>query len=101
MLEQGRWKWATVTAYYSMFHAAKALVIRGGYAERSHHCLGAAFRELFAGSAEGRKLADGLEVARVRREDADYRSDFSEASARDAAVLAERFLLFAERGPGE
>jgi uncharacterized protein (UPF0332 family) len=29
-------KWATVQAYYSMFHTAKALVLSKGYREKSH-----------------------------------------------------------------
>ena len=32
-------KWASVQAYYSMFHSAKALVLKKGYREKSHHCL--------------------------------------------------------------
>ena len=36
MLEQARWKRATITAYYVMFHSARALVLGRGYAEKSH-----------------------------------------------------------------
>lgn len=97
LLAGGGFKWATVTAYYAMFHAAKALVLRRGYVERTHYCLGVAFRELYAHDRETRLLADGLEAARVRREDADYRGDFDEASARDVCRLAQRLLKFASR----
>jgi len=31
-------KWASVQAYYSMFHTAKALVLKKGYREKNHYC---------------------------------------------------------------
>ena len=34
-------------SYYSMFHAAKALVLKKGYREKSHFCLIIALRELY------------------------------------------------------
>lgn len=96
MLEHAQWKRLTVTAYYAMFHAARAVVLNAGYVEKSHFCLAAAFREIVGGSAEGRELAMGLERARVLRENADYRSDFDEAGARAALAVAERFVAFVQ-----
>jgi len=96
MLEHARWKRLTITAYYAMFHAARALLLAAGYAEKSHFCLGVAFRELHGGTPEGRELAMALERARVLRENADYRSDFDEAGARAALTLAQVFVAFAE-----
>ena len=32
-------KWASVQAYYSIFHAAKSLVLKKGFREKSHYCL--------------------------------------------------------------
>lgn len=104
MLEGGQWKRLTVTAYYAMFHAARALVMNAGFVEKSHYCLGVAFRELHGQTGEGRELAMGLERARVLRENADYRSDFDEAGARAALTVALRFVAFADRilgGAGE
>ena len=40
-------KWSAVQSYYSMFHAAKALVLKEGYREKSHFCLSIAPRELY------------------------------------------------------
>jgi hypothetical protein len=96
MLEHQQWKRLTITAYYCMFHSARALILRAGYAEKSHFCLGVAFRELYADTPDGLELAMGLERARVLRENADYRSDFDEAGARAALVVAERFVRFAD-----
>lgn len=94
MLEHSQWKRVTITAYYAMFHAARGLLLRHGLAEKSHFCLGVAFRHLAGDSEQGRALASGLERARVLREEADYRSVFDEEGARAAAMVAERFVSF-------
>lgn len=43
-------KWPSVQAYYSMFHSAKALVLKKGYREKSHSCLLIALNELYVNS---------------------------------------------------
>ena len=101
MLEHGQWKRTTTTSYYAMFHAARALVLKNGYAEKSHFCLGVAFREFYGDTPQGRELAMGLERARVLREDADYRALFDEAGARAALTVARRLVAFAEAKLGE
>lgn len=100
MLEQARWKRATITAYYVMFHSARALILSRGYAEKSHYCLLIGFRELFGQTDEGARLALAIERARILREKADYESDFSEDSARSSSGLAREFLDFATRELG-
>jgi len=40
------YKWATIQAYYSMFHSARSILYHIGYRERNHFCLVAAIREL-------------------------------------------------------
>jgi uncharacterized protein (UPF0332 family) len=47
-IEDKDYKWASVQAYYSMFHAAKALVLKKGYREKSHYCLIVAIRIRYA-----------------------------------------------------
>jgi len=97
MLEQARWKRATITAYYVMFHSARALMLSRGYAEKSHYCLLVGFRELYGQTPEGARLALAIERARILREKADYESDFTEDSARSSSGLAENFVDFATR----
>ncbi len=41
-LASEKYKYATITAYYSMFHAARALLYAQGYREKSHHFLSVA-----------------------------------------------------------
>ena len=90
-------KRTTITAYYAMFHAARALVLARGYVEKSHYCLLIAFRRFYGDDPEGRDLARGIEQARVLRENADYHADFSTEGAEAVLVVARRFLAFAER----
>ena len=33
---KGRFKWATIQAYYAIFHGARAVLYSRGYKERSH-----------------------------------------------------------------
>lgn len=100
LLELGMIKRATITAYYAMFHAARAAVLARGYAEKSHYCLLVAFREFYGGDAEGRGLASGIERARVLRENADYFGEFSADAADASVVVARRFVEFAVRSLG-
>ena len=92
-LEHSRYKWSTIQGYYSMYHAARALIYSEGYRERSHYCLLIALRELFVdkGILDPDFAEDFLNSMRLR-ETADYRSDFSEEGARLVTEGAERFL---------
>ena len=53
-LKNGRYKYATINSYYSIFHAARALLYSKGYRERSHHCLSVALEALFVQTAKMR-----------------------------------------------
>jgi uncharacterized protein (UPF0332 family) len=88
-------KRTTITAYYAMFHAARAMVMARGYVEKSHYCLLVGFRAFYGQDGEGRELARGIEQARVLRENADYHAEFSRESAHAALDVARRFVRFA------
>lgn len=92
------YKWALVQAYYSMFHAAKALVLKKGYREKSHYCLIIAIRELYVkdGEMDG-ELADTLEMCMHLRHDADYGLIYDKESAETAARYAKQFLSAAKK----
>lgn len=90
-------KRTTITAYYAMFHAARAAILAKGYMEKSHYCLLVAFRELYGTDREGVELARGIERARVLRENADYRAEFTDEGAQAALIFARRFVAFVER----
>jgi uncharacterized protein (UPF0332 family) len=96
-VEEEDFKWASVQAYYSMFHAAKALLFSKGYREKSHYCLIAAIRELFVATGEmSAGVADNLEMCMDIRHEADYGLVYDEASSRQAVERAKGFLAAAK-----
>jgi len=90
-LSRKKFKWATIQGYYSMFHAARALVYSKGYREKSHYALLIALRKLFENRVESELLQD-FEEAMSLREEADYGLIFSEEGATSIAKNAEKFL---------
>ncbi len=92
-LAAGGLKWATIQAYYSMFHSARALLYAKGFRERSHRCLVIALRELYVGPRLLElEFVEGLEAGKTLRENADYYSRFSEAGSHKTVELAGSFL---------
>lgn len=81
-LQTGNYKWATIQAYYAMFHAARALLYSQGYREKSHYCLIVALRALFVDKALlSNTLVEAFQQAKSLRENADYEDNFSQAGA--------------------
>ena len=93
-LKGDREKWATVQAYYAMFHTARALLYFKGYREKSHYCLIVAMKALFV--AEGLldvTLVEAFGMAKVLRENADYDNEYSKDSAKSLVDKAKKFFL--------
>ena len=90
-LKEGNPKWATVQAYYSMFHTAKALVYRKGYREKSHVCLSIALRALYEDVVDAKHFERFRDCMNLRQ-DADYGMIYSDRSAREVTDWAEEFL---------
>lgn len=91
--ERKDFKWATVKAYYAMFHLVKGLLFSKGYRERTHFCLMIGLKELFVAKGElQEKYLKNFEDAMALREEADYESEFSEAGAMETIENAEEFL---------
>ena len=96
-LKQKNYKWATVQAYYTMFHAARTLLYHKGYREKSHYCLILAMKAFYA--SEGileMRLVESLQMAKAMREGADYENTFDQMSAKALVEQAEEFLKIAE-----
>jgi uncharacterized protein (UPF0332 family) len=97
-LDDGDFKWATVQAYYAMFHLARALLYSLGYREKSHRALLLAVRELFVKRGElEEKFIRSFEDAMDLREEADYGLEFSEGGAERVIGDAEDFLSKVEQ----
>jgi len=95
-LSRERFKWATIQGYYSMFHAARALVYSKGFREKSHRALLVALREFFD-NVFGAESIRNFDEAMSLREEADYGLVFSEEGAREVVDDAEDFLNKAKR----
>jgi uncharacterized protein (UPF0332 family) len=81
-LRNGRYKYATINSYYSIFHAARALLYTQGYRERSHHCLSVAMEELFVKTGKmNNRFIKIFKNSMSLIESADYSSSFSMESA--------------------
>lgn len=94
----GKFKYSTITAYYSMFHSARALLYQAGYREKSHHYLSVSLEALYVESGKMTpKLARAFKNAMILREEADYHGDFSEEGAQIAMESAEEFLQVARK----
>lgn len=98
-LERGRknlaekdYKWATIQAYYAMFHSARAMLYYKNYREKSHHCLIIALEELYKDNSNLRNLLKEMWVAKRLREEADYYGNFSETGAEKLLKAARNFL---------
>jgi uncharacterized protein (UPF0332 family) len=86
-------KWATVQAYYSMFHPARALLYSKGYREKSNRGLLLALKELTGDMDEVtpdllRTFGEAMDL----REEADYGLEFSKDNAGGLIHDADAFL---------
>jgi uncharacterized protein (UPF0332 family) len=96
--DSGEYKWATIQAYYAMFHAARALLYAEGYREKSHYCLSIALLGLYGDTGKlPLSLVRSFDRAMLLRESADYKGDFSEAGAREVIGNAEGFIAVAKQ----
>lgn len=96
--DAGEYKWATIQAYYTMFHAARALLYAEGYREKSHYCLSIALLELYGDTGKlPLSLVKSFDRALLLRESADYKGDFSEAGACEVIGDAEGFIAVAKQ----
>lgn len=88
-----KYKITTISAYYSMFHAARALLYSKGYREKSHFCLRTAIKNLFIDTnLLESSFLDDYDTAKDLRENADYKSDFSKEGAEQLIAKAKKFL---------
>jgi uncharacterized protein (UPF0332 family) len=79
--EERDFKWSIVKSYYSMFHAARAVLFSLGLKERRHFAIRVVLEDLSAkGKLESKFISD-FSAALGAREDADYRYTYSQETA--------------------
>ena len=91
-LEQKDNKWCIVKAYYSMFHAARAVLFSLGLKERRHFVVGIILERLSRDGKLEIKYVNDFRAAMSSREDADYRYVYSTDTATYLADVAQEFL---------
>ena len=96
-VEQKNYKWATVQAYYAMFHAARTLLYHKGYREKSHYCLIRAMKSFYVDEnlLEAR-LVESFQMAKALREGADYENTYDAETAVSLADQAGEFVKAAQ-----
>jgi uncharacterized protein (UPF0332 family) len=92
-VEEDDFKWSIVKSYYSMFHAARAVLFSLGLKERRHFAIRVVLEDLSAkGKLENRFVSD-FSAALGAREDADYRYTYSQETADYLLKAAGDFLV--------
>lgn len=97
--EDENYKWATIQAYYAIFHAVRALIYKAGIREESHAALKTAFKELYVDAGIiSAKVYSTFERGMDLREMADYKETYSkngaEALITDAQKAIEEISLY-------
>lgn len=96
-LEDGDFKWSIVKSYYSMFHAARAVLFSLGFKERRHFAIRVVLEDLnMKGKLESKFISD-FSAALGAREDADYRYTYSQETAAYLLRAAGDFLAMMKR----
>lgn len=97
-LEAANFKWATIQAYYAIFHAARALLYQQSYREESHAALKLAIKELYIINGKlPRFIYDTLERGMELREMADYKENYSQNSAESLVYAVNRAISEIEK----
>jgi uncharacterized protein (UPF0332 family) len=91
--KSGDYKWSTIQAYYSMFHAARAILLSSGYREKSHKCVLFFLEKLVDDGRLEPHFAREFKAAMFMREEADYEAVYAEKSAMDTIENATAFIL--------
>jgi len=95
-LDAKNYKWATIQAYFSMFHCARSLLYLLGYREKNHFCLIAALRVFYLDKGLiSHKVIEDIQLAKRMREGADYHADFSREGAEGLIRSAKNFISIA------
>lgn len=91
--ENGNYKWATVQAYYAIFHVVRALIYKSGYREKSHIALRDIFKELYIKTEKLPIVTyESLKEGMYLREAADYENEYSQEDAENIIISVSESL---------
>lgn len=89
------WDVAFTLAYDAMFHAARTLLFKLGYKERSHYAMIYVLKENYKKDKILQNFLESLDSYRISRHGIKYSGSFcSEIDAKEALKDAENFLIY-------
>lgn len=91
-LKENDWKWSIVQSYYSMFHAARAVLFSLGYRERRHFAIQIVLESLVKQGKLENIYVEYFSTAMDYREGADYHYLYSEEIAKDMLENTQKFF---------
>ena len=92
-LEIEEYEMAEIASYNSIFHAARSLLFKKGYIERSHLCVILAIKELYVGDHELSALINTFDKIRISRHNIQYGGIIvNKDEAQFVFEFAQRFL---------
>lgn len=91
-LNEEDFKWCIIKSYYSMFHAARAILFKSGYREKRHFAISVILEGLNKNGKLESKYLNDFRAAISSREDADYHYTYSKDTAEHNLTIAKEFL---------
>ncbi|MEM2896820.1 MAG: HEPN domain-containing protein [Candidatus Bathyarchaeia archaeon] len=89
--EMGKFKWAIIQSYYSMFHAARAVLFSLGLKERRHSAITIVLEDLVKKKKIEPRFVNDFKAGIFAREEADYEAEYSQERAESLLKIAEEF----------
>lgn len=89
--KMGKFKWAIIQSYYSMFHAARAVLFSLGLKERRHSAIPVVLEYLVKKKKLEPRFVNDFKAGIFTREEADYEAEYSQDRAESLLEIAEEF----------
>ena len=86
-----KFKWSIIQSYYSMFHAARAILFSLGFKERSHFAIAVVLEDLVKKKKLESRFVNDFKAGVFTREEADYEAEYSQERAKSLFKIAEEF----------
>jgi len=86
-----KFKWAIIQSYYSMFHAARAVIFSLGLKERRHFAIAVVLEDLVKKKKLEPKFVNDFKAGIFTREEADYEAEYSKERAESLIKIVEEF----------
>lgn len=90
--EDADFKWCIVKSYYTVFHAARAVLFKLGYREKRHFAISIVLGDLNKKGKIESKYVNDFSAAISSREEADYHYTYSKEIAEYNLMIAKDFI---------